>query len=268
MNTEKKRENQSDIFKGVEEKMQKTVTAIYLVSDLIPEDDTLRESLRQSTVETLSVIGQLAVVSPSQAQKTITEIQNKLDQTLNLLRVCVSVGFVSDMNFFILSESLIQIRDTFNSHFNTLAQRSHTSSAFHNRAIHEFKLPKDLVETMDISGDAPRTQTQKDSTQNMSFAPKGNNLSDINKVKQTNTQSDKKDTSNIQANTSLRGREKQVLDFVREKGEVSLGDVALSFPEVSEKTVQRTLVKLVSQNKLNKTGEKRWSRYSVAFDAM
>jgi len=256
MNTEKQTANQSDIFKGVETKMQKIVTAIYLVSDLISEEDILREKLRKSAVETLTSIGQLAVASPSHAQKNITEIQNKIDHTLNMLNVCVSVGFVSDMNFFIVSDSLSKLRDTLNSHFNTLAQRAHTSSAFHNRAIHEFQLPKDLIDTMDVSQDAVRTQIKKDKDPNMSDTNHQGSVSDITPAKKT------KDRG--LSNTSLKGRESQVLEYIRGKGEVSLGDVALEFPEVSEKTVQRALVKLVSQNKLNKTGEKRWSRYSVS----
>lgn len=58
-------------------------------------------------------------------------------------------------------------------------------------------------------------------------------------------------------------REEQILNIVRKKGEVMIKDVAPSIPGVSEKTIQRELLTLVSKGLLKKTGEKRWSRYEL-----
>ena len=40
-------------------------------------------------------------------------------------------------------------------------------------------------------------------------------------------------------------------------------EVSNIVPDVSEKTIQRELLNLVSEGVLKKTGEKRWSKYSL-----
>jgi predicted HTH transcriptional regulator len=62
-------------------------------------------------------------------------------------------------------------------------------------------------------------------------------------------------------------RREEILKIVKEKKEVSIKDIVstllVSGSNISEKTIQRELVSMVSDSLLYRTGEKRWARYSI-----
>ncbi len=58
-------------------------------------------------------------------------------------------------------------------------------------------------------------------------------------------------------------RQKTILDTIRSRGESSIKDLVSVIKGCSEKTIQRELISLVQTGILSKTGERRWSRYSV-----
>ena len=53
------------------------------------------------------------------------------------------------------------------------------------------------------------------------------------------------------------------MDILRLGGTLGIKDISANLPQYSEKMIQRELADLVLANKINKTGEKRWSRYQV-----
>lgn len=246
--------NQSDIIVEIESKMQKVVTAIYMVSDLIKRSDPIRQNIRDLSVKTLSVVSNIAILSPSRARKSITDAQNYIQQLINLLQVSVSVGFVSDMNFKLITDTLYFIKDDLNKKYSQVESNTIQSRNFHNRSIQEFTLPENLFDK-DISKNNSSRKEHKSNGQNNT----GTIMSNTQKKTQTIPNSINENKSH-----KPKRREENVLAVVREKGEVSVSQVAEEFPEVSEKTIQRILVKLVDMGQLNKTGEKRWSRYTIA----
>lgn len=58
-------------------------------------------------------------------------------------------------------------------------------------------------------------------------------------------------------------RREKILNFIKQNNDASIRDIAKFIPGVSSKTVQRELVDLVQAGQLKKTGERRWSRYSL-----
>ncbi len=54
-----------------------------------------------------------------------------------------------------------------------------------------------------------------------------------------------------------------ILNKVKEKPSINVRDLADSIPHVSEKTIQRELLAMVSEGILLKRGERRWSTYSL-----
>jgi hypothetical protein len=59
-------------------------------------------------------------------------------------------------------------------------------------------------------------------------------------------------------------RQSIILNLLKKKKEIMIKDVSPLIAGVSEKTIQRELLALVSSGILRKIGEKRWSRYSLA----
>lgn len=62
----------------------------------------------------------------------------------------------------------------------------------------------------------------------------------------------------------IKDRRESVLSVIREKGSVSIKDISTLIRGVSEKTIQRELSSLVESGVVKKTGERRWSVYSLA----
>jgi DeoR/GlpR family transcriptional regulator of sugar metabolism len=55
-----------------------------------------------------------------------------------------------------------------------------------------------------------------------------------------------------------------VLEFIKGHNNISIKDIALNINGCSEKTIQRELINLINDGKIKKTGERRWSRYSIS----
>lgn len=58
-------------------------------------------------------------------------------------------------------------------------------------------------------------------------------------------------------------RTDRIMSIIRDKGQVSIKDLSDAITDVSEKTIQRELLSLVEKGQISKTGERRWSRYSL-----
>ena len=61
----------------------------------------------------------------------------------------------------------------------------------------------------------------------------------------------------------VRSRRDRILDIIIEKGEVAIKDISDIITDCSEKTIQRELNDMIKDEKISKTGERRWSRYSI-----
>lgn len=58
-------------------------------------------------------------------------------------------------------------------------------------------------------------------------------------------------------------RRKIILALIKQKPALTVRDITKSIPQVSEKTIQRELLSMVSEGTLLKRGERRWSTYSL-----
>ncbi len=58
-------------------------------------------------------------------------------------------------------------------------------------------------------------------------------------------------------------RKESIVEILKDKGQSSIKDISTRLRGVSEKTIQRELHALVKDGRVNKTGERRWSRYEM-----
>lgn len=75
---------------------------------------------------------------------------------------------------------------------------------------------------------------------------------------------DTKGQSFIKDKPSKTSRREAILDVLRSRGSLSIRDIAISFRDVSEKTIQRELQALINENVVTKSGDRRWTVYSLA----
>lgn len=59
-------------------------------------------------------------------------------------------------------------------------------------------------------------------------------------------------------------RKGQIIDILKRTQQARIGDIAKSIKDVSEKTIQRELNALISEGRVKREGERRWSVYSVS----
>ena len=74
-----------------------------------------------------------------------------------------------------------------------------------------------------------------------------------------------KDKINEIDNTGFKRSNRQniILGLLRKKKELTIKDIALVIKDCSEKTIQRELISFIEAGVIKKTGERRWSKYSL-----
>lgn len=66
-----------------------------------------------------------------------------------------------------------------------------------------------------------------------------------------------------QANSSAGDRRERIKTILEAKGEATIKDISEIITDCSEKTLQRELNSMISDNIVKRQGERRWSRYSL-----
>jgi hypothetical protein len=72
-----------------------------------------------------------------------------------------------------------------------------------------------------------------------------------------------KPTINTVTTLDIGARRKKILEVVKSKGQATIHEFIQSIQGCSSKTIQRELTSLVLSGTLKKTGERRWSKYSL-----
>ena len=215
--------SQDESFVFIYKKTEKLATAMYMVTNLFNDIEPMKWTLRTKTSQLLSFIIGFKDISKSREEEFFHEVKIKVLEIVSLLEISSRSGLVSPMNFSILKSEFMKMIE-----FITGTRET----------VHSVQTPVDLKESFfSISRTAsfPKDMAVDNSPQHpYSEVPKRN----------TNRQ-------NI------------ILNLLSKKGEVTIHDVALVIPECSEKTIQRELIALIQSNKVKKTGQRRWSKYSL-----
>ncbi|MEK7228244.1 MAG: DeoR family transcriptional regulator [Patescibacteria group bacterium] len=94
---------------------------------------------------------------------------------------------------------------------------------------------------------------------------KGHSIKDTKRTQSTSltdtSQRPKLSLSNTRNPSDIIPRGDKILSFINDRKSAGIKDIVSLFPDVSEKTVQRELNRLLEEGKINKRGSKRWSIY-------
>lgn len=248
-------ENQKDIQKDIlpvysapndfYEHARKLVSAIYLLTGLFEDQEPLKWSLRSKVLEVMSFTGVLTrSVGPSVMRGDEENIIEDISGIKTLLDIGVMSGLVSPMNHEILTREL---------------------SVFQENAVRHFHLMKGnqslYTESLFVGFDwTKQPQLDKGHFKRTQISYKGQTGTTVAKGSSVLNKKTIKDNSSPSNNE----RKEKIVKLIREKGSVMIKDISPSFPELSEKTIQRDLLDLVSKGSISKSGERRWTVYSVA----
>lgn len=247
-------------FVFAHQKLEKLVSAVYLVTNFLSDSEPMKWSLRDLGTKLLRLNIDLKSGAGKSRESIELSIRDTVLEMVSLLEVGSFAGLVSEMNLSILKkefhgllthihtmldEQSIEDMALFESPFFTVPesvqtpkiQHVHSEPVSHFSSVKEVKpvreeIQKDIVAVKDIHVDShDKTKRLKE------FGPVA--------VKKNKRQS-------------------AIINLLKKKKEIMVKDVAELIHDCSEKTLQRELLSLVSQGILLKEGERRWTRYSLA----
>ena len=204
-------------------KTEKLASAVYLITSLFSDSEPMKWTLRKKVSDLLSFILNFKNIRQSEVPSFNLAVKSKVEEIVSLMEVGVLGGLISKMNFNI-------IEGEFNNLL-TIVVNSKQKTDVSNSLI-----PVSFF-------DAPvYVSTASDYVRNI--VKDTNGIKDIGAFKSNN-------------------RQGIILGLLKKKKELSIKDIALIIKDVSEKTIQRELVSLIEAGVITKTGERRWSKYSL-----
>ena len=286
-----------DDYVSVAQRSQKIVTAMYMLTDFLDSDDAMRKLLRDSVTETMGKLFALTQAGTQERSEILSFAVNKVFSTNAYLDVVYTNGFVSEMNFRVISGELVKLSHDLQELLGSMNVQKKIQPA--KKMASEFRLPDSFftqdfsateqvaesVNQKDIASTPQKTiDTEKDiAADSMPIAmpviaelPKEEDDDMpvfVHKKDSRKSQLDKmtasfarvKDTSKKPKTNNLKEQRKEkIITILKEKPEASINDICENISDCSSKTIQRDLIDMINSGLVKKEGTRRWSTYSLA----
>jgi len=206
---------------------ERIVAAIYMATNHIPQEESLRLAVRAAALRMLQDILALRDEMRSTQSPQASAFRASSRYLVSLLRMLSISGFVSMQNTNILIEALDELGNFL---------RSSQQSAL-SEDVSFFK-----QDFLDASS---------------------NSLRDIKDMRNIRDKSPLKDGLEAGGKKALDVRKQNILELLRGGVELGIAEIAANLPEYSSKTIQRDLVDLIASKHIKRIGLKRWSKYSL-----
>ncbi|MFA6050234.1 MAG: DeoR family transcriptional regulator [Candidatus Paceibacterota bacterium] len=228
-------------------KISKISCAVYLVTDLIKDVEPLKWQLRKVAAEMMTLrnfFGEKAVFN------TVEEYLLELEGSLELGKIS---KVISEMNALIIQSEVRKL-------LSEMSERSKEGFYVPELASSFFEVEKPKALSFEeLFAKEPENKHEE------SKGHKGQGVRyDFYNHKNAPKQLPKKGPVSTDQSESKGHRKDEIMRIVKAKGSVTIKDITELVKNCSEKTVQRELLGLVEEGLLNKTGERRWSRYTSA----
>lgn len=260
----------------LQKKTERLVAALYMVSGLLPEKEPVRRSLREQGVALIATVLSFITATGNQQENEEQKAQSLLAETLMLLQVSRHAGLFSDMNASVLQQECQALAAL----FADPAYRRREGEA--GTAVETSLFPDDFFvlgkpdsmpgTSAGVAGvygrDAENERKKNNSV--VSGYPSGSRLENFSGATRETmkdiTLKNVKDISrarNKKTAEKSADRQKSLLILLREKGAITIKDAIRVITDFGEKTIQRDLTALVDEGIVKKSGERRWTTYSL-----
>lgn len=238
------------LFMSVTKKAEKITTALYMLTDLIPDHDPMRQQIRTTALGVLSDTRTLTYALTGDLYFHVGKIISRSWELVSLIEVCVVVGFISDMNYNILKGALID--------FISDLRNKQRIEGF--KRLDDMKIGEGEATHLVLNADFFKLSPEEAVLPGTVSAVRG-----INKrhIEPTMSFTKKPASHASSAPASGTDRREKLLALVREKRDIAIKDILSFFADVSSKTVLRDLNMLVEEGMIRRVGERRWSRYLI-----
>ncbi len=280
---------QDDVITMIKSKYENVATALYLVTNHLKDTEPLKHKVRQISHDILEHMIHLSDTSYVQVENHTAHLQS-------LLRIASSAGLIAEQNASILSDALQKTLKDMQQYMKSLTNMSISLSDL--LYIEEPELGSDAgtedgVGSMRGTGNqlphgirsesesrpdrsdaepkkhhksAEARESHKLPSENipkMSFDGVASMHQAFNAINKNAVDVQDQPKVAIRPAGGISDRQQIIINELRNKGQLTVKDLAEKIKDCSEKTIQRELLSLVGSGVLRKEGERRWSRYSV-----
>ncbi|MEK7581952.1 MAG: hypothetical protein AAB488_01325 [Patescibacteria group bacterium] len=266
-------------------KTQKISTATYLLTEHIEISDPVRGRMRECAIIILKDIYTSSHVSAHKDKRDrLTRLAQMIEEMAVLFEIMLLTKMVSQNNHAIICQELTSLKEMILK--GGIALDGHI--VFPKKLFEELEISLGGISDTEPSALLKKRGNILRGEEKNIYKGQNNNvlyLDDIQGVPRKTSEAKffmasersrnkRVNTSynNSNQNVSLGGapsknkgdRRLHILKLIRKNRDLSIKDIYNSFTEISEKTIQRELTKMVKDRVIIRKGDKRWSRYSSA----
>lgn len=231
-------------------KTEKIATAVYLITNFLSPEEPLKWDIRQIATKLLRFALSFSQGSLYNKEKRTLDLNGSILELSSLFDLAYRSGFVSVMNYQILNGEIIKLAGLLSDY-----NKDKLSS---NRPL--FTDESFAVSRTELSTGA--AQSVADNNPYSSFVVSTKKSHSTNNIVKDNHKGQTQRPNVLNAHVNSKRRE-TIISEVKRLTEVSVKDISAVVQDCSEKTLQRELLAMVDEGILSKTGERRWSKYSL-----
>ncbi|MEK7606325.1 MAG: DeoR family transcriptional regulator [Patescibacteria group bacterium] len=218
------------------EAISRIVSALYMVTGLLSDNEPLKGHLRNKALNIFSEI----VSFVKDKKKTVLDIQISLEEIMSLIDTGGRAGLISQMNRNVLLEEIIRF--------------SNTLEEFGTKGL--TNLVSDITTLFHTPLSTPKEEPLKPV-----FMPRiSKGHFDKGRISKNVLYKKQKDDA-PKKKAGNEDRKETIIGILKQKGETTIKDISSGIPDCSEKTIQRDLNELVDKGRVKKKGERRWTTY-------
>lgn len=219
--------------KSIIQKIQKIVSALYLVTDHIKDSDAIKWEIREESVALVSSAMLINSAYSLDQNHARSLLKASADKIISLINVCSNISLISRANASIIiaeleSQSRLLLKDG-----------------------SEHALPGYILSESFFSTDGDVKDTNGQSSKILE-TDKSTNGTSPTQISSTRTIVEKQII-----------RKDRILAILKQNSNLTIKDFTNVIKDCSEKTIQRELIALVKSGVVKRIGERRWSTYSL-----
>lgn len=225
------------------QKVEKIVSALYLITSYFPPEESLRWQLRGKGLKLLSDTLSLKDISLSYKDKLMSDIRGLILEIISFLDISFTAKIITEMNAGILKRELELLLKLMDRGFDEIRQNDaqFLERNFFKVKGDNFSLGIDSAKENDVS------KGQYKGHNKLSFKP----LNSIEKKEK------------IKPSLKKKTRKDDILKLFNKGQKLTIKDILQVIDNCGEKTIQRELQSLMQVGLIKKEGERRWSQYSL-----
>ncbi|MBI3888168.1 hypothetical protein HY311_00020 [Candidatus Nomurabacteria bacterium] len=248
-------------------KTNKLITALYMVTDIMDKDEPLRNKLR--TLGT-GIISDISLIESNYIGHVSALVQ-KISEIMSFLDIASAVNIISQMNTNILKKEFAELDKSIKESMgeNEITHREIDIGEFlHDSPLEEYPLPRGRWTIHPVSQASHPSRGEALSKGHNLGVQKGSTLLKALSDRINPEVKSHGAVSHDVFDALKKQRREEITNIIQKNNKsATITDIKNgaygTLVSCGEKTLQRELISMVKDGVLNKTGEKRWSRYFI-----